>query len=276
MTKEPTRLNPISYDKLGDEDLLRPIIGFLQRSSNYHLGEDGMVHTTMWGVEPDTPWVHNYSDPKKDCGLWHHIMFDLYGFIPTLCMECWKIVVIMDTVEQLFDMDEMQRELGEFSKCGIEVRDYTPRLYGAYFYNDSIEQGQERYHQVVAAMKKRPILASLLEEKDEDDFPKKIILKRGCTEFERKFPKSNNWVATEEQVEMEKRIIALFDRDFPLSHQLLNQKPHVYRKWIEYAASHGDKTYLKFNDGKPLFPGPVTYHKIDLTKLNKIPLHTSG
>jgi hypothetical protein len=276
---EPTRLNPvkkISYDKLGDEDLIRPLITFLQRTSNYHIGSDGRVHTTMWGVEPDTPWIHNHSDSNKDCGLWHNVMFDLYGFIPTPCMECWKLVVSMDTVEQLFDMDEMQRELMEFSKCGIEVRDYTPRLYGAYFYNSSVDEGQERYSQVISAMKDRPLLAPLLEPKDEDGYPRNILLKRACTEFERKFPKSNNWVATPEQVEMEQRIIDLFDRDFPLSQQLPNQKHHVYRKWIEFAACHGDRTYMKFNDEKPLFPAPVTYHKIDLTKLNKVPQHNSS
>ena len=278
MKKEPTRLNPtkkISYDKLGDEDLIRPIIQFLKHAANYHIGPDGKVHTTMWGVEPDTPWIHNNSDPAKDCGLWHNIMFDLYGFIPTPCMECWKLVVVMDTVEQLFDMDEMQVELGEYSKCGIEVRDYTPRLYGAYFYNSSLDDGQERYHQVIHAIKNRPILAPLLDDRDDDGFPKKVFLKRSCTEFERKFPKSNNWVATAEQVEMEKKIIDLFDRSFPLSQQLPNQKPHVYRKWIEFAAAHGDKTYMKFTDGKPLFPAPVTYHKLDLTKLDKIQQHNS-
>jgi hypothetical protein len=278
MTKEPTRLTPakkISYDKLGDEDLIRPIVMFLRESANYHIGDDGKVHTTMWGVEPDTPWSHNSSDSEKDCGLWHNIMFDLYGFIPTPCMECWKLVVAIDTVEQLFDMDEMQAEMDYFSKCGIEVRDYVSRLYGAYFYNDSLDEGQERYHQVIDAMEKRPILAPLLEPKDEDGYPRNVILKRACTEFERKFPKSNNWVATEEQVEMEKKILDLFDRDFPLSHQLPNQKHHVYRKWIEFAASHSDKTYLKFTDNKPLLPPPVTYHKLDLTKVKKVKQHNS-
>ena len=274
MQKEPERLNPDLYKQWGDEDLIRPIIPFLQRTANYYMGGDGRVHTTMWGPESDTPWSHNTSDSGRDCGLWHNIMFDLYGFIPTPCMECWKVVVAIDTVEQLFDMDKMQQGLKEHSKCGIEVRDYVPRNYGAYFYNASVDEGQRRYRQVVDAISERPLLKVLLEPVDEDGYPKKVILKRGCTEFERKFPKSNNWVATAEQVQVEQGIVELFDRDFPLSEQLPMQKLHVYRKWIEFAVAHGDMTYLKFTDGKPMFPPPVTYHKLDLSTLAKIPLYT--
>jgi hypothetical protein len=65
-----------AYKIWSNEDLIRPIIPLMTQSGNYYMGADGKIHTAVWGVQPDTPWVHAQSDDSKDCGLWHQIMFD--------------------------------------------------------------------------------------------------------------------------------------------------------------------------------------------------------
>ena len=35
----------------------------------------------------------------------------------------------------------------------------------------------------------------------------------------------------------------------------------VYRRWIEWAAEHGDETYLEYTDGRPLYVPSVRYER---------------
>ncbi|MHA2067618.1 MAG: hypothetical protein ACXABY_24910, partial [Candidatus Thorarchaeota archaeon] len=91
----------------------------------------------------ETPWDHAMHGTSKRCGLDHHVLFDIYGVIPHRCLDCWKCCVTIDTFEDLMKVQALQREQAREHnmpcKCGIEVRDYTPKHYGAYYYSDSLD-----------------------------------------------------------------------------------------------------------------------------------------
>ena len=239
-------------------DIISPVLPLIKSGAMY-IDVDGKIKIPMSGAEPQTPWIHPRCDHNRDCGLWHAIMFNHYGFIPSQCFECWKIVVSPRTLKELWQLLELQEDKWEGPcKCGIEVRDITPRIYGGYFYNDSLDEGQENYRKV----------RKLVDELISPDVP--IILKRACTEFEMKFGPSNNWKLQPGQLEKEEAITNLFDRQDQASwEQVPAVRPRVMRAWIQWAFKHGDMTYLEFNGNKPLYPETVKYHELDLSTLTK-------
>lgn len=210
------------------------------------------------GISWNSPWWHNRESANKECGLWHQIMFNNWGFIPRGCQECWKVVVRPRTLKELFMLQEVEKKLDRPSKCGIEIRSYTPAHYGGYFYNNSLDAGRECYKVVREAVS------------DAISPDVGVILKRACTEMELSAGPSPFWKVTKEQVELEEYIEARVDykMGFQIAQPdyLMNR---LYKRWVLWAFSHNDKTYLEYTDGKPLYTPPVVYHEADLGDIKK-------
>lgn len=210
-------------------------------------------------LSAETPWIHVKTSPLKDCLFDHHVAFDCFGIIPPKCLECWKVVVTPKSYHQLRQMEELEESCPYSCKLGIEVRDYTPKHYGCYFYNDSIDAGRECYETI------RTMVNKHIDGGDELD----VILKRGCTEFEFLKGPSPFWTMS---VEEEKKYELL--RSF-VGHQKNNNpqpelaKNHIRLRWAQWAHSNGDMSYKPYNDGKSLFPGYISYHEGDLDEIKQ-------
>ena len=206
----------------------------------------GMRTSLMW----DTPWIHagGEAPPERNCVLFHSLMLHHCNFIPAKCQNCWKVVAKPETVSQLFKISELQQLSKRHSKAGIEIRETVGGNYGAYWYNDSIEEGEEC----------RQYVRNLCDEHLSPDV--EVFLKRGCTEFEHKFGASNKWEVTEEAREIEQLIVEnIVVEDNADRSQPWYLVDDVKQKWVEFAYERGDVTYLEFTDGKPLYPKYVTY-----------------
>jgi hypothetical protein len=221
-------------------------------SMGYLLSPTGSITRTTLaqGVSYDVPW--NYTRPHmfKQCHVDHAIKFDSLGYIPPRCLECWKVVVGPRTVSELFKLLELQNSDTHPCKCGIEVRTYTPRLYGGYYYNDTLDLGRECYERV----------RKQVSEHISPEVP--VVLKRGCTEYEMLIGPSPYWNITKEQLKLDEYIEAHLD--LPKNTNVLQPefiKAHTYRYWIEWAFAHGDETYKEFTDGEDLYEKPVLYHE---------------
>lgn len=236
------------YKDIINSDLLEPIMPLL-RSRVYFFTRGGRIDCKR-GLNADTPWVHIRQAQGKDCGLWHQVWFNHYGFIPFGCQSCWKVVVRPRTLKEMFELYELMKFLDLPSKLGIERRFSVPALFGAYFYNNSYEDGQQCYKFV------REAVSQALSP------DVKVILKRGCTEMEHAFGDSTKWMVSEEQAGLEKRLSDLF---LPMTDQY-NQpdayNEHVMAGWIKFAFAGGDPTAAEFSS-EPLFPPYVTYHDKD-------------
>lgn len=219
----------------------------------YKIREDGQfvcIGQSLW----DGPWLHQKSDLRW-CEYWNHVLFDLFKILPMGCRNCWKIVVRPTNIADLFKLYELQKELKFASKCGIEDRETVHGLYGGYFYTESKEDGIKRWKQV-----KRTIIAK------EFNVGPVVVLKRGCTEMEAYFGASNTWDVLKRKNEME-----MIEKDVT-KYFVWEKKQYIapdyaieniHRKWIRWAYSNGDPTYLKFTEGVPLEPLPVMYHPSD-------------
>lgn len=213
---------------------------------------DGMIN--------ETPWIHARHGHSKRCGFDHNICFNLYRIIPPRCLNCWKVCCGFKTFKQLVACKELQESMNVPSKCGIEVRDYTPKHYGAYWYNDSLDQGYECYERV----------RKLLDEHvgtEEDGVH--CILKRGCTEFEMIKGPSPGWHMTRDEEAMLNLLEGMVEVQSSNNRQRDFVKNHVWFKWMLWAHANGDFSYLPWNDGERLFPDYVTYHDKDPVKMKQ-------
>jgi len=250
-------------------DVLRPLL----QSNGYSLRlTDGKFKAKHLSPDANTPWVHIKHTPGFDCNLWHNIIFNIVSsklpvgkqFVPRHCQTCWKVCVKPRTLQQLFNLHEMQKKLDRPSKSGIEVRTSVPGLYGGYFYNKSHGAGLECYDIVKSAILENEFLAPLVDEVDEFGRTTRIILKRACTEFEHLVGRSDKWEITGEQAALED----LIDRYFVNENLDLVQHEHltwdIKQRWIEWAWQNGDSTYARYTGGEPLYPAYVTYHQPEL------------
>jgi len=205
----------------------------------------------------NTPWIHSMGSYKKECWFDHHIMFDIFNIIPPRCQECWKTVATPTTFKQLLEIEDIQMQMKVPSKCGVELRDYTPKHYGSYWYTNSLDEGRERYEQV----------RKIVDEHVTDGKNLSVILKRGCTEFEMIKGPSPFWHMTPREEEMYELVYAHVDTGKVNAIQPEIIKNHVRTTWALWAHMNGDFTYKDFNGGESLFPDYVKYHEGDLDNI---------
>lgn len=239
-------------------------------SQNYWMRmEDGKIDYHR-RISWDTPWVYVKNPLWQNCHLWHKIYFDIIHqkrCVPIGCQSCWKVVIVPRTLEELFATYFLQQFLGRPGKCGTETeRENTDKLYGGYFYNHSLEEGQECYAAVVKAVTEIEVFQRVLfgcpitVKFNKNPMPK-IVLKRACTEFEQHVGPSDKWTITPEQEEVEELCNGVFVDDRVKPTQPDFAVAHIMKDWIHRAFKVGDETYKLFTNGNSLFAPVVTYHE---------------
>lgn len=220
--------------------------GFVWDPDDSRLRQKGTV-----GLTHNTPWCHVRSSFDKHCSLDHNVIYGNWRIIHPRCLECWKTVVAPRTFHELMLLEELENKLQFDSKCGIELRDYTPRHYGGYFYSSSLDAGRARYKEVKDAVS----------EFISPEVGASVILKRGCTEYEMGTGPSLYWNITPAQEEMLELIEAFVDVKRGHGEQSSMLKRNTRMKWVLWAHANGDMSYVDYNGGQKLFPGYVPYHE---------------
>jgi len=253
--------------------------GYFRRPS------DGRIDFKKKMME-DVPWLYVKGGRSQNCILWHKIMFNVIhkmNKVPIPCQNCWKVVIMPRNLEELMATWILQQELGRPSKCGTEgERSNTDRLYGGYWYNNSLDEGLACYEAVKNQMAdhrtyRREFLGVPLScsfgnnylEGDVGLFPR-LILKRGCTEMEQHCGPSDQWDYDGVQKETEAIATDAFAADIVGLHQSENHIASILKTYIHKAFQWGDPSYVKFTNGNRLFEPPVTYHDKDEEFLNQV------
>lgn len=231
------------------------IIGKLQplfESGTLQIGIDGRIQQggkagkyLAW----NSPWIHRTLTGTRNCDFWH-LSYNQLGFVPQQCRDCWKVVVTPTTLKQLFRLERYQYANSRNCKCGIEMRGYTRKYYGGYWYNDTQKSGEECFAAVKADMHMLGL----------GECP--IILKRYCTELEREFGPTKKYKKPLDQDHWEKLIRAhVMLVCTPTSGQPEFLKRHIKRRWIEFAWRHGDPTVYEYIGGSDIYEPLDTYHE---------------
>jgi hypothetical protein len=178
---------------------------------------------------------------ERNCAKWHQIYFKYYGFIPSGCIKCWKIMAHPQTVEQVFEVIKAQEKtkIAVEAKVGADIRKFN-NLWSAVWYAPwgcSIDVAKEVRKEARAQVYNLGL---------------KPYLKRGCTEMEHFSMQhwnchSNRWQELYEKFnwgELEGELDELFE---PVPYDNVQQpdrsKELVAQQFIDWAHEHGDKTY---------------------------------
>ena len=246
------------YSDLKNIDVIEWIRPLIENKTYKMRQSDGRFVMCEMTDPHESPWHHIRHQPGAKCPYLHHQLFNVISprtpagkFVPRFCQECWKIVIRPHNLKQLFALEKVLVELNWPSKCGVEKRSYTPLskyLYGGYIYSKSAEEGGNRL------LKIREVLADTPGLEDVECY-----LKRACTEMELAMPHSNEWEVTDEQKRVEDILDWMIVYDIVVSETSPHLANKVHMGWIEWAAQHGDETYLDYTDGVRMVPDCVRY-----------------
>jgi len=261
---------------------------FLLANPGWYLrSSDGRIDSKR-RMHPDPPWIYVKHTPGMNCTFWHRVLFDIIHEkkkVPIPCQECWKVVFAPKNLAELMATYGLMKKLNRPSKLGTEGdRENSDKLYGAYFYNKSKEEGHKCFDTVTKEMAKGltyefNLLGVPIKERIEPDFMDRIIFKRGCTEFEQHVGPSDKWSWDEEQLETETLAADAFVQDVIIFKQSEHMIAHIMVSWISHACQWADFSYKKFTNGNSLYAKLKTYHNPDkelievpsITKKDKTP-----
>jgi hypothetical protein len=242
------------FDKLHVYNLVGRLrsAGYLERT--HRINPETHKIEPIYNVGPDTktPWVHVNQDPERECDRLEMIE-KACQFIPTKCLNCWKVVVRPRTLLELFQLYNIQVLMNQdedvYCKCGIEIdRPFVHALYGGYFYNDSKKEGLKRYKQI----------RELVDENISPDVS--VILKKFCSEFELKYGNSKGYNQPQSAKLWEKLFDEHVPKFLPKNEQFDLLVRDVMDRWIQFAEMFADPTVLMFNEQQHLYTPLQTYH----------------
>lgn len=234
------------YEELCEINMIEPVRDRLARGELLLLPE-GKLQVVTRGVW-ESPWYYTKQEQDRACVLWLGVYYNSYKIIPRGCRSCWKVILRIETLRDLFRIKELQEELGLPSKCGLEQRPFTGKLgaYGAYWYaplTEGLKGGRELFTKVQAALDLRAGCKTFVP-----------ILVHGCSEFERAYGSSDGWEAIAQERDWNKRedlidAVLKYEGDFRNKpEQTTLHRVDVMQRWIEWAYEHGDPTYRDFTN----------------------------
>jgi hypothetical protein len=258
---------PTMVQSLASFNIIKMFQPLLETSHYIHPVTKKITQKTV-GLDWTRNWIFTNPNPKMFCNLYQAI-FNHANMVPSRCRECYKVVVKIPTIVALMRVWQFQQDFTKdlygrdrFCKCGIEERPWVHYQYGAYFYNQGIEQGKLRHAQVMRELK------DVFGKDRVSDTPGavrdgklEVILKRYCTEFEMNLGPSDKYEVPAGGLELEKKIMDAWDISKCNPGQPDYVIEHVLDNWMRFAWDRGDSSVMQFNDGKPLFPVVVTYHE---------------
>lgn len=182
----------------------------------------------------------------------HTTLFEDEGIIPQFCFECFKIQIDVKTVldliklaKVLYDADLTSEPI---TKCMIELRQQIPGFYKAFIYCSGEEHAKLVLKEIENILDDIKLISSLK-------------LKRGCSEFNIKFPEfddTNSPIKSYMQYPKEwNKIEQNFDakHQYPMKARLTPSIAKfclsdllVIQHWIDYAKGLGDPTAKLFDD----------------------------
>jgi hypothetical protein len=220
-------------------------------SGRWSFTADGKIARKREGGAYVTPWVKVRRCPKRQCTRHHRVLFRLFGVIPRFCFDCYKVVVRPRSVVELFKLLEVFRGFPEHlaCKCGLELRDYVPALYGGYVYSLGIDEGRELHR----------LVGDAVAEQISPDVP--VILKRACTEFELEYGDSEKWRYRPGWRLCEQWVDDHFRFPARAPDQPDFVQVSVMNNWFRHAHGAGDMSYLILNGGEAIHNPSVTYKR---------------
>jgi hypothetical protein len=198
--------------------------------------------------------LDNGGNFEPDCLFLNDFMFAVvYGqkAVPIGCRDCYKVKVTPSTLRQLVAVKDISDDFACLAKSRAEVdSEENQSLYATYFYLLGLDKARAVYRRLRGKIDADPRLGPSV----------KMVIKRGCTNYERACGPSDRYTFDSRQEHIERYFQARFVRSSAATRHarkyldamnLLNMVRTAYRI--------GDDTYKDFTAGRDLFPPTVIY-----------------
>lgn len=246
-------MNMTEFQRLQMVDVIEPIRDMIGRGIDIRPDDTLFVNQH---VVPG-PWIVNEVDKERNCELWT-IWHNKYRFIPAGCRQCWKITYSPHSLKEVYQVLELQdpeKGLGLPAKVGMENRIWTGNVggYSAFWYAP-LGCGLHRARGIHTRIKSE--LTKTIK------YSPDLVLKRGCTEFERLMGPSDTWdqSAMEQGWDEREKILASVFRIDPPRQPSKLLEINTKLRMIYYAHEHSDQTYKDFV-GQDSLPPLTRYEK---------------
>lgn len=201
------------------------------------------------------PWIiHRPVDvPVVGCAFMNRFLFQVVyaqSAVPYGCRACFKVKVVSRSLRELMAVNSIAEGLPFIAKCMCEVENRkNPHPYGSYFYFfDGLEHAREAYATIREQVDAHPALGPAVT----------ILIKRGCTNYERKCGPSDQYTFDPALEAVEAALEPRFVK--PVLHFCIPVHNALARlEMIRTAYRIGDETYKDFTGGKDLLPPTKTY-----------------
>jgi len=247
---------PVNYDeiltlKIGDHTVAKNLQHAIESGALLQ-NEDGTFILPPYNLSTKPALFFNMQTPLN-CKYLKGFLFNFayaQSAVPFGCKQCFKVIVLPNTLRQLMALKSIHEKIECTSKCGVEVnRAETPKLYSSYFYCTGLDHAREIYKIVRIAVNSHPTLG----------FEVPVQIKRGCTEYEIHCGPSNKYDFKNELPELENYLKNRFAPPPKIKRNKKLEKQATIVNWIKTAYRIGDDTYLDFTGGKQLYPKSVIY-----------------
>ena len=234
-------------------------INFDYSSSRYLDNEDikkkiqetnDLINKDLENLDFNMTQIYRRHASELNCKR-HKKIFNTHGVIPEFCFGCYKVQIEPDNVIDLIKLyilfDNINLENKNLRKCMIEFRPNIKGKYKGLIYCNSLNESERVQNQLLEMIK--------------INFNKKLPckIKRGCTEFEIKYPKYDDLTNEAIKYDQEwKKYETLIDEKNPDLFFKKIIKPSIkgislndiliIRNWLAYAKIIGDESYKDASD----------------------------
>lgn len=198
------------------------------------------------------PFIGKYGEFGRCCEFLNAFMFThVYGgkAVPIGCRDCYKVKVLPETLRELMAVNEIAQDFSCASKGGSEVdRRDNQALYGSYFFLLGLDKARAVYRKLRDAIDAHPKLGPKV----------KLVIKRGCTNYEHACGPSDRYTFDPRLEAIEKYFWSKFVRKRPVLPQKYRNAMALL-EMVRIAYRIGDDTYKDFTGGKELVSPTLSY-----------------
>lgn len=236
---------------------------------------DDLINNTEENLFLNETQIFRKNSKNLNC-FRHFKVFNEFNIIPKYCFSCYKVQInlftIIDLIKLYLIFDNLYLENNNLKKCMIETRYQIKGNYKGYIYCEGLKEAKN-------VMKKinQEILKIKL-----DNF--KVVIKHGCSEFYKSYPKfekinfngeqeikyKNYWQEKEDIIDKRNPIRLKADekirgeslKGINLSDIL------IIKNWINYADAIGDYSYKQIYEKKikPSFINKILQSQLTFRK----------
>jgi hypothetical protein len=206
-------------------------------------------------LTPDDYFIFHRGEFSKPCGFLNRFLFRhayAQSAVPFGCRDCYKVKIVANNLRQLMAVKDILETTSYTAKTGMEAENGdNQHIYSSYLYNIGLDRARTVYKD----MKKR------IDAHDKLGSSVKMLIKRGCTNYERSCGPSDRYTF-DPRLEAVETCLAKRFHDNTAKRSTLKKALHEHTRvfnMVGAAYRLGDDTYKDFIGGRTLYRPVVTY-----------------